>query len=277
MPRDRFDADWLEALLEAPPGSGEHRFLLLLRQVAVEFDAFGDSPESLAVREQLAGIELRYRRDEDEAERRTVSAADFLEEATRVLMDAGSGSVELPEEWPALDVGRREALARALHGAMLARFRTVSGRPGRYDDPDARYVLRTFVRLKPEAGCLGPTIWSEYTEPFVIAPWYESAGDPVQIALPDLGDRDLLRRMRPNVAFTLPPALQALLSGNPKELMEGKSSGAPAELGWICSFSIPVITFCAFLVLNIFLSLFDLIFRWMMFIKICVPYPKARA
>jgi hypothetical protein len=59
--------------------------------------------------------------------------------------------------------------------------------------------------------------------------------------------------------------------------MEGKSGDAPVELGWICSFSIPVITFCAFLVLNIFLSLFDLIFRWMMFIKICVPYPKARA
>ena len=33
------------------------------------------------------------------------------------------------------------------------------------------------------------------------------------------------------------------------------------------------ITICAFIVLNIFLGLFDLIFRWMMFIKICIPIP----
>ena len=37
------EAGWLEALIEANPGSPEHRFLLLLRQVAVEFDAFGGS------------------------------------------------------------------------------------------------------------------------------------------------------------------------------------------------------------------------------------------
>lgn len=273
---DRFDADWLESLMEAAPGTAEHRFLLLLRQVAVEFDAFGDSPESADFLGQLEGIRLRYRLRDDEDERRTVSAADFLANATSVLMDGGSGSVEMPEDWPALNTPEREALSRAMSSAMLKRFESVAGRPGRYDDPDARYVLRTFVRLKPEDGCPSQTIWSEYTEPFVIAPWYESVGDPVQIALPDMADRDLLRKMRPNVAFTLPPALNALLSSNPKDLMEGKSGNAPVELGWICSFSIPVITFCAFLVLNIFLSLFDLIFRWKMFIKICVPYPKAR-
>ena len=43
--------------------------------------------------------------------------------------------------------------------------------------------------------------------------------------------------------------------------------------GLVCSFAIPTITICAFIVLNIFLSLFDLIFRWMAFIKICIPIP----
>ena len=37
--------------------------------------------------------------------------------------------------------------------------------------------------------------------------------------------------------------------------------------------SIPIITICAFIVLNIFLSLFDLFFSWMLFIKICLPIP----
>jgi hypothetical protein len=152
----------------------------------------------------------------------------------------------------------------------------VTGRPGRFDEPDAEYVLRAFVRLKPENGCPPRTVWSDYTEPFVIAPWYESVGDPVKIALPDLTDRNLLKSLKPNVAFTVPPALQGLLAGNPKDLMEGKGGGASFGIGWICSFSIPVITFCAFIVLNIFLSLFDLIFNWMLYIKICIPYPKAK-
>ena len=43
---------------------------------------------------------------------------------------------------------------------------------------------------------------------------------------------------------------------------------------WICGFNIPVITICAFIVLNIFLTLFNLIFGWLFFIKICVPFPK---
>jgi hypothetical protein len=97
----------------------------------------------------------------------------------------------------------------------------------------------------------------------------------VQISLPDVTDRNLLRSLKPNVAFELPPALQNLLLGNPKDLLEGKPTGGGSfEVGWICSFSLPIITICAFICLNIFLSLFDLIFKWMFFIKICIPFPK---
>src|SRR5690606_3245333 len=139
----------------------------------------------------------------------------------------------------------------------------------------ARYVVRCFVRLKPECGCPARTVWSAESEPFVIAPWYEAAGaPPARIDLPDLSDRALLKSLKPNVSFTVPPALQGLLAGNPKDLMEGKGGGAPLGIGWICSFSIPVITLCAFIVLSIFLGLFDLIFRWLAFIKVCLPYPK---
>jgi hypothetical protein len=137
-------------------------------------------------------------------------------------------------------------------------------------------VIRAFVRLRPEGTCPARTEWSAYSEPFVIAPWYEGAGaPPVQIALPDVTDRNLLRSLKPNVAFELPPALQNLLSSSPKDLLEGKKGSDPGfTIGWICSFSLPIITICAFICLNIFLSLFDLIFRWMFFIKICIPFPK---
>jgi hypothetical protein len=74
----------------------------------------------------------------------------------------------------------------------------------------------------------------------------------------------------------MPESLFNVLQANTvKGLTEGNGSqGGPGiGLGWICSFSIPIITFCAFIVLNIFLSLFDVIFRWLLFIKICLPVP----
>jgi hypothetical protein len=245
----RFDGTWLETLLERSPTSREGLFLRLLRQVAVEFDAFGASAAASDVRAELEDISLEYARDEGASRRRTVSAARFLQDAVDVLLDGAGGTVEMPERWPAMDADTTDRLARSLSAGLRERFRSVTGRPGRFDEPDAEYV---------------------------IAPWYESVGEPVKIALPDLSDRNLLKSLKPNVAFTLPPALQGLLSGNPKDLMEGKAGGASFGIGWICSFSIPVITFCAFIVLNIFLSLFDLIFNWMLWIKVCIPYPKAK-
>lgn len=270
------DNTWLETLVQASTTSSEHRFLLLLRQVVIEFDAFGTSAAARALLAELDAIALDYPLGPGEIVRRTVRASDFLRDATRVVLEGEPGTVEMPETWPALAADARTRLARALSNAMRDRFKRVKGRPGRFDEPDAQYVVRAFVRLKPEGGCPAKTVWSDYSEPFVIAPWYEATGDPMQIALPDLTDRALLKSLKPNVAFTLPPALQKLLNGNPKDLMNGKKPDGSITVGWICSFSIPVITFCAFIVLNIFLSLFDLIFQWSAFIKICIPYPKAK-
>jgi hypothetical protein len=71
----------------------------------------------------------------------------------------------------------------------------------------------------------------------------------------------------------MPPEIANLLKGDAKDLSEGKGSTSGPNIAWICSFSIPYITICAFIVLNIFLTLFDIIFRWMMYIKICIPIP----
>lgn len=270
----RYDARWLDTLLASPQTSREHRFLQLLRQVAIEFDAFGASDASRALHAELAQIPLRYHRiDNDETEARSIDAASFLKQAVGVLFEEQGGSFEMPATWPALSADARARLLGAMSAAMRERFRSVKGRPGRYDEPDAQYVLRAFLRLKPEGRCAAKTIWTTASERFVIAPWYETGGNPVQIALPNLG---AMKKLKPNVSFLLPPEMQNLLMGSPKDLMEGKGKKSELGIGWICSFSIPVITFCAFLVLNIFLSLFDLIFRWMLFIKICIPYPKAK-
>ena len=265
------------------PGGGSRnsmqRFLRLLRQLDGEFNAFaGTSPAAQALRQQLAAIALPLKLREGEAVARTVSAEAFLRQAVQVLVqrDEQATRPEMPVRWPALPSQQASGLRLALSRALADRFAQLNLAPGRFDEPGAQYVVRAFVRLKPECGCPARIVWSEATEPFVIAPWFEGSGaPPVRIDLPDITAPGLLASLKPNVSFAVPPALQNLLSGNPKDLMEGKKPpDGGITIGWICSFSLPAITICAFIVLSIFLGLLNLIFSWLAFIKICIPYPK---
>jgi hypothetical protein len=253
------------------------RFVTLLRQLSVEFNAFDGGAEVAELKALLHAIELPLVLRQGETTPRRVRADEFLARANTVLLDKGSvsGVLEMPATWPALGDTAKRQLAVALHKSLAPRFKAIKGKSGRFDEPAARYVLRAFVRLKPEGGCPGRIVWSDASQPFVIAPWYEGAGaPPVQIPLPDPSDRNLLRSLKPNVAFVVPPSIQGLLAGSAKDLMEGKGDTGKLGITWICSFSIPVITICAFIVLNIFLSLFNIVFGWMFFLKICLPLPK---
>lgn len=265
------------------PGGGSRssmqRFLRLLRQLDGEFNAFaGTSAAAQALRQQLAAIRFPLKLREGETVARTVNAEAFLRQAVQVLVqrDEQGARPEMPVRWPALPNPQASALRLALSRALTERFAQLNLAPGRFDEPGAQYVVRAFVRLKPECGCPARIVWSEATEPFVIAPWFEGSGaPPVRIDLPDITAPGLLASLKPNVSFAVPPALQNLLSGNPKDLMEGKKPpDGGISIGWICSFSLPAITICAFIVLSIFLGLLNLIFSWLAFIKICIPYPK---
>jgi hypothetical protein len=276
-PPDDVPAGHWTTLLTSGGANAMRRFIRLLRQLSSEFDAFGDSAEAGAVFAELESIRLPLLLRTGETVHRTVAAGSFLKLANRVLLerDPAAPRPEMPLSWPALDAAARLRLGQALSRAVAKRFAEIKRQPGRFEEPNAQYVIRAFVRLKAHGACPAHTEWSAYSEPFVIAPWYEGAGaPPVQIEMPDVTDRNLLKSLKPNVAFVVPPPLQGLLSGNPKDMLEGKGSTGGFTIGWICSFSLPIITICAFICLNIFLSLFDLIFRWMFFIKICIPFPK---
>jgi hypothetical protein len=253
------------------------RFVMLLRQLAVEFNAFEEG-EAPALKALLHDIQLPLVLRDGETVQRHVRADDFLGRATKLLLSnepVTGGAPEMPLRWPDLGSTTTRRLAEALHQTLLPRFKAIQGKAGRFDEPGARYTLRAFVRLKPEGGCPERIVWSDVSDPFVIAPWYEGDGaPPVQIPLPDPSDRELLKSLKPNVAFVVPPAIQNLLTGPAKDLMEGKGSMGTLGITWICSFSIPIITICAFIVLNIFLTLFNIVFGWMFFLKICLPFPK---
>ena len=157
---------------------------------------------------------------------------------------------------------------------MSARFAEIKPQTGKLDGLARRYAVRAYIRAAAEDGCPPRLVWSNPSEPFRILPWYASDAPPAQVPLPDVTDRNVLKSLKPGVAFQLPPSLANLLRGDPNDLIKGSGNTGGLTIGWLCSFSIPIITICAFIVLNIFLSLFDLIFRWMLFIKICIPYPK---
>ncbi len=270
--------DRIDQLSDGAEKTARSEFMLFLRQVAIELDAFGDGPHSRALFKQLNQITLRF----DARGRVTDGAGDFLRDATAALIendpDSG-GRVLMPQEWPNITAAQESAILDAVASSLAAQRELVKPREGRFDDPARRYAIRAFIRVQREEDCPPELVWSPYSEPFTIAQWYES-GDaaPVQITLPDLTDRKALKQLKPNVVFSVPENLQTILTRNtPKALAsgEGSAGGQGSGMDWLCSFSIPIITLCAFIVLNIFLQLFDIIFRWMMFIKVCIPIPRS--
>lgn len=285
------------------------KFVQQLRQIVTELDAFGpgDAPEAL--RKELALLELPFldekrwpdsriqegldhvqkvQGDNRRLGRADVpqglvkrTAAEFLEEASRALLapDDEGAQVRMPLHWATIAAEQAARLREASRGALTARLEAARPKEGRYDDPRRQYRARAFVRVREEGSdCPPRLVWSDHSEPFTIAPWFASGGaPPVTVPLPDPTDRAALKALKPNVSFAVPKGLMDFMQANDaKKLIDGdgEKGGPGLALDWICSFSIPIITLCAFIVLNIFLHLFDLIFRWLLFIKICLPIPR---
>lgn len=287
----------------------------MLRQVMLELGAFGASPESKAVFAVLQQIKvpdvmtypgipwLTYQPEYQHFWPST-PAGELLRDHASVLVARRRGSVRMPARWPIVDPSTADELRVAAKRSLDARLAAlVQPRQPRFDQrirragsrsimrrekrPSAMsypetgdmYRLRAFIRARHDGNCPPHTVWSEYSEAFTIAPWYEGAGaPPVQIALPDPTDEKFLDRVRPNVAFAVPGGLFKLLQTDPKDLIAGKgTSNGPSEPGWICGFNIPIITICAFIALYIILGLLNMIFFWIPLVKICIPIPRSMA
>jgi hypothetical protein len=142
---------------------------------------------------------------------------------------------------------------------------------------EARYVLRCVYR-RPQCGPLHPDVVSPPSEDFAIASFFDfdAPARDIQITLPaDTNVKDL-RKFQRNVRVLISDELRRQLSRvSPlKDLAQGDlATGETVNIGWICSFSIPIITICALIVLFIFISLLNIIFWWLPFIRICLPLP----
>lgn len=247
--------------------------ITLAEQVDAQLDAFGSLPESAAVLQQLNRILLPL---DSGGER---PAGDFLHDFRDVAVLRDPGQVEMPLEWPRVSASTAAALLDAARAGAQGRLRSIASHEPRFGAKQALYRLRAFVRLVGEGDCPGKTIWSGYSERFRIVRWYEPGpGAPIPVELPDITSQSV-RNLKPNVAFQVPESLFNTIKANDISKLldgEGKEGGSGLGIGWICSLNLPVITICAFITLSIFLSLFDLFFRWLLFIKICLPYPKKK-
>jgi hypothetical protein len=163
-------------------------------------------------------------------------------------------------------------LSRAALACLSDQHARVAPRLPKFSNDAHQYVVRGFIRVKRHDHCPEKLVWSVESEPFRIAPWWDGDGPGITINLPDLGK---LKKTKPSVSFAMPAEIANVLLGDPLDLSEGKGSKDGPGIAWLCSLSIPYITICAFIVLNIFLSLLNLIFQWMLYIKICIPIPAA--
>lgn len=139
---------------------------------------------------------------------------------------------------------------------------------------DDFYVLR-FVYERSQCEPVHHYV-SQPTERFQLAPFFDpdAPARPIRIGLPVDVSIGGLRKFKKNVAFLMSTELRKKLSSVKPEMLKG--DGPQAEdpninIGHICSFSIPIITLCAFILLMIIVIILNLIFWWIPLLKICFP------
>lgn len=162
-------------------------------------------------------------------------------------------------------------------------------------DPRQAWFVVRCVYERPGCGPLFPPLVSAASQRFQMAAFFDPDAPtrPVRIPMPlDITPAGL-RKYQKNTGFVLSDMLcgkiksirkmtlaDLVLSVLPwpfhKDLPEPGS--APCQeggnsFGVICSLSIPIVTLCALILMMIIVALFDLFFRWIPYLFVCLPIP----
>ena len=261
-----------------------------LRKIQIQYDLFGDDGAELRAAIEHLRVYYDTAKHTDKIGR---PAIDHLREACDRLVSSteqppvnppsgwtpstpSPSWFRMPTRWGAVSKDEAGAISKAVTKTLTAHLNAFLAPEGRFDDVNARYVVRAFARIKRDDGCPPKLIWSDPTPPFQIVPWFETGPTPPPVVVMPEVTPGNIRKFKPNVAFKMPSSLFDFLNKNaPKDLLAGQGSqGGDNGFDWICGFNIPIITLCAFIVLYIFLQLLNIVFWWMAFIKICIPIPR---
>lgn len=267
----RLEPGWRPAQDAADPAMRD--IAEFLRQCQNELGLASGSPAANSLLASLNSVYLPLAETSGGTVTQSILAGTWLLDAGPILLGEASNRTGtfMPLCWPARSASLAQTLTAKAKASLSERARQFQPDTPKFDRPGWLYSVKPFVRLSHGPQCPVRLVWGEASRSFKIRPWWDSDAPPVKIGLPDIGD---LRNVKPNVAFEMPPMLANLLTQDPKKLADGEgSTPSGIGLGWLCSFSLPIITICAFIVLNIFLQLFNIIFSWLLWIKICIPIP----
>jgi hypothetical protein len=274
--------DFPITLPEDAATGGRARFILLVSQLTQEFSLL--RPVNAATTQRL--IDTLNTLTLTLVNGTSVGAGKYISDAANFYFglrsdaDAQPTPLSRPQTWPVISAATAQNLQnilREISGELELSLFAGDKAGGRFDDFSAVYVVRAFIRVKQSGDCPPKIVWSPYSDEFRIVPWYETGPvAPALITLPDPFAPGFLKNVKPNVAFSVPASLANFLNQDPLALMkgDGKKKSGGLTLDWICGFSIPIITICAFILLSIILGILNLIFFWLPFVKICIPFPR---
>jgi hypothetical protein len=146
------------------------------------------------------------------------------------------------------------------------------------------YVIRC-VYLRPQCCAYMPqccNVFSPPTQPFLLTNYFDSDAPArrIQVALPVDTSAAALRKYDKGIAFLVSDELRNQMArvASLNDLADGNIGASPGiGVGWICSFSIPIITICAFILLFVIVIALNLVFFWIPFFRICFPVPTLQA
>ena len=161
---------------------------------------------------------------------------------------------------------------------------------------DAAWFVIRCVYERPRCRPDHRTDLSQPTVPFQMASFFDpdAPARPIRIPMPLDVSPAGLRKHKKNTTFMISDMLcgqlkrvrkmtlgDLVLSVLPwpfhKDLPDVGAGGACERngnsLGMFCSLSIPIVTLCAMILLIIMVTLFDMIFRWLPYLFVCLPIP----
>jgi hypothetical protein len=162
------------------------------------------------------------------------------------------------------------------------------------DAGDPGYFVIRFVFERPNCGPLQPAVISDPSPVFQMAAFFdpEAPARPIRISLPMDTTPAGLRKFDKNTAFMMSDVLCKQMDGmcnlslgdlvlsvlpwpfhKDLSISSGGMGGCQDGAGMICSFSIPIITICALIILMMIVKLLDIVFNWMAFFKVCFSLP----
>lgn len=223
------------------------------------------------------------------AERTRIDAAGGLDNPGPIAAlprrpEDGVGSMDLTllleeadaEEWRLLLGERLLGQARRTGAELpIPKFRQAVG---------DLYQVLPFVRAVDDMGG-ERVVWAgpeARSVPFrVAAPFDADASRPSLIQMPGL--RDLKRGLAKGAAMLVPSDTQRLMDAlklnkglGPELVEDPPPEGQGLGLQWICSFSIPVVTIVAMILLMIMVTILNMLFFWIPWVRICLPFPKVK-